>query len=118
MHINDQEEFDYLLEQIGNKSLSGIQFFLGARREESSREYYWADADNRLGGDAINSPQYWCSKTWLSGEPSFQDGNSVECYIDMFYVSGTGWVFNDVPDDILAIVPAYSGKIGYIVEYE
>jgi len=25
---------------------------------------------------------------------------------------------NDVPDDILSVVPSFSGKIGYICEYE
>lgn len=28
------------------------------------------------------------------------------------------WEWNDVPDDIIAVVPYYHGKIGYIVEYE
>ena len=29
-----------------------------------------------------------------------------------------GWYMNDVPDDILSVVPSFSGKIGYICEYE
>jgi len=27
-------------------------------------------------------------------------------------------VWNDVPNDIISVVPSYRGRVGYIVEYE
>ena len=49
----------------------------------------------------------------------FIDGEIQENCIDLFYYEEHGrWVLNDVPNDILAVVPYFSGKIGYIVEYE
>ena len=39
--------------------------------------------------------------------------------MDMFYVSKLEkWVWNDAPNDILSVAAGYSGKIGYICEYE
>lgn len=34
------------------------------------------------------------------------------------YSKGNEWIWNDVLNDIISIVPYFSGKIGYIVEYE
>ena len=35
-----------------------------------------------------------------------------------FFKDENRWVWNDVPNDTIAVVPSYSGKVGYIVEYE
>ena len=55
----------------------------------------------------------------MEGEPSFSGEGVEENCVDFYYYSKEErWAWNDVPDDIIAIVPYYSGNIGYIVEYE
>ena len=42
-----------------------------------------------------------------------------ETCLDIYYYSKEKrWVWNDVPNDILDVVPSYAGTLGYIVEYE
>ena len=82
-------------------------------------EYYWADNDNKLFGEALNSGASWTAHTtscWFAGEPSFYGDGVEEHVLDLLSNDG-GWYMNDVPDDILCVVPSFSGKIGYICEY-
>lgn len=117
--INSQEEWDYIVSELNRQNLTKIQFRIGGRRDLDSREYYWADEENQLYGEQINTPSYWCSSVWLEGEPSFQDGTVQEEYLDICFISSENrWVLNDVPDDILSSVSYYKGRIGYIIEYE
>ena len=119
VRINSEEEYQYILKQLDAGSYQKIQFFIGGRRDWGSSEHYWADEDDELYGDQINTSSYWCSSEWLSGEPSFRDGANEEEYLDLLYYKNEGrWTWNDAPNDILAVVPSFSGRIGYICEYE
>lgn len=119
VRINSQDEFDFLIGEITKLGYEKIQFRIGGHRDSGSTEYYWVDEDGSLYGDMVNSSDYWCHELWMANEPSYRDGNTEEDCLDMFYFSSESrWVWNDVPDDIIAVVPYYSGKIGYIVEYE
>lgn len=120
-HLNSEEEYNYVLGQIHEKGLDDIHFYLGARRDSEPGDYFWADEDNELYGKPLNSSAAWCSEKWLNGEPSYEDpGLGIdEAYLNMFYMSTLGrFVWGDGPDDIPSAVPAFSGKVGYIVEYE
>ncbi len=119
VHIDSREEFNYLTNEISQKGLNNIRFMLGGRRPTESTSYFWVDGSNNTYGAAINSPEYWAYSAWMQGEPSLADGDILETCMCMFYSSDYGsWVLNDVPEDILAVVPDFSGTIGYIVEYE
>ena len=121
-HINSQEEFDYIINEITALEYGNIMFRIGGRRNMRDTEYYWVNERNRIYGELINGPEYWNNSLWMENEPSYQDGEDgeiAENCLDIFYYSGEErWVWNDIPDDILKVVPYYSGKIGYIVEYE
>lgn len=119
VRINSYEEYDYILSQIERFGHKDIQFRIGARRDDNGNNYYWVDANNNLYGEVINSNEYWASSIWMQGEPSFVDGEIKENCLDIYYYTKEArWVLNDVPDDIIEVVPYYSGKVGYIVEYE
>lgn len=119
VRINSQVEFEHIVSEIKDKQMQNIQFRIGGRRENNSQDYYWVDESNQLYGEKINSDSYWCKNLWMSGEPSFSDKDIQETCLDMFYYkSAETWVWNDVPDDIMSTAPEFSGKIGYICEYE
>lgn len=119
--INSQEEMEYIIAQMFDEGLDGTNFFLGGRRDEDSRDYYWVDEDNQCYGEKLNDIGYSCYDYWMIGEPSFEDLNMdiQECYMNLFYYEEEGrTVINDVPNDVISIVPSYSGHVGFICEYE
>ena len=119
VNIDSNEEYQHILQEINDAGASGTIFRIGGRRDPNSATYYWVDRNNNFTGEALNSPSYWAYSQWMIGEPSFQDGDIQECYMDMYYYQKEGrWVWNDVPDDIIPIVPSYSGRLGYIIEFE
>ena len=75
--------------------------------------------DGTLGQEVLNSDAY--PGVWMTGEPSFRDDSisQDEFYLNLFYYSKENrWVWNDVPNDIIAVVDSYKGSVGYICEYD
>ena len=119
VHINSMEEYNWILSEIRQKGMENIKFMIGGRRDDNSSDYHWVDENNNLYGDILNSPAYWAHSEWLQGEPSLKDGDIIESYMNIFfYADEDRWVWNDVPNDIIAVAPYYKGTIGYIVEFE
>lgn len=110
--INSQEEYNYMIQEIEANQLEKIMFFLGATRVDGE-EYYWVGAGGELIEGALNS-----AEQWMQNEPSFRDGDTEENVMAMFrYEEESRWVWNDIPENILQDFSYYSGKIGYICEY-
>ena len=116
VHINTKEEYDYIVDFIKKAGYEDRIFWIGAKRQESPAVYKWVDQDGNLVGDNLNNLEYW-----LEGEPSFYDDSTstFETCVEMFYSKkNKKWVFNDVQNDVLELLPSYSGKMGYIIEID
>lgn len=119
--FESQEEFDYVSSFLSNNNMQDNIFFIGGRRNLDSHDYYWIDQNNNLTGNVLNTLDAWNSGDWLLGEPSFKDSSSEieEHVLSIFYHTGLShWVWNDVANDLVSETPSYSGKMGYICEYE
>ena len=122
VRINSYEEYQYLLKLISTYGCNSIHFYIGGCKEPDGKGYYWVDENGDTYGERLNgNPDVWCNGEWMAGEPSYEDPNLKieEPYMNIFYYSGEGrWVWNDGPENIPAAVSAFSGKVGYIIEYE
>lgn len=121
VRINSDEEYQAILNQIAQEKKDNIKFWLGAKRASlDSKEYRWVYEDGSFGEEVINGNAKYASY-WLDKEPSFYDESVKmdETCLNMFYLErANGWIWNDVPEDILSAVSTYKGTIGYICEYE
>lgn len=121
VRINSEEEYQAILQQIREEDKNNIKFWLGGMRTSAdSYEYRWVYEDGTYGDEILNQDDKYLSY-WLSGEPSYQGETpeDQEMYLNMFYRGKEErWVWNDVPNDIIAVVNSYSGTVGYICEYE
>lgn len=121
VRINSEEEYQAILQQISEEDKTNIKFWLGGMRASAdSYEYRWVYEDGTYGDEILNQDDKYLSY-WLSGEPSYQGETpeDQEMYLNMFYRGKEErWVWNDVPNDIIAVVNSYSGTVGYICEYE
>ena len=118
-HINSEEEYQRILDEIEENNYIDIQFKIGGRRNNDSLDYRWINDSNTTYGEKLNTKEYWAHDEWQNGEPSFYDGDIVENCLEIYYSEKENrFVWNDIPDDVIGIVPYFSGKLGYIVEYE
>lgn len=117
--IETSEEYEYLLQFIEEDGMGDKIFFIGARREMDGNNYCWVDDENELTGKPLNDGSSPLYSRWMAGEPSYMDQELVEdCVVMSYYKGESRWVINDVPNAILDAVKSYSGRIGYICEYE
>lgn len=117
VNLDTAEEYDTVKELIIASDLQNVKFWIGGMRKSNSYDYHWVDADGVLGTEILNSGDY--STQWMVNEPSYQDGATIETYMNLFfYKKENRWVWNDVPDDIIAVVSTYSGSVGYICEFD
>ncbi len=119
LHINSQEEFDVVVKLLNEKGYTGI-VYLGGMRQLNSKDYYWVDNAFAPTSDEILNREDM-RKYWLSGEPSYADvGDNYsvdEQYMSMLKRKDSGWVWNDIPDDVLSLAPNYyKGRLAYICE--
>lgn len=116
-----QEEMDYVIQRINEAGQENAIFWIGMTRNGQSQDYQWIDANGNMYGDVATGESLNGNANWLPGEPTFYDEENQkdEYYVDMFYSkSNNRWIWNDVPNDLLELIPSYSGKVGYIIETE
>lgn len=119
VRINTNKEYEYIRKEISARAMTDMFFRIAGRRDAHSSDYYWVNQNNKLFGEKLNAADSWAIDEWKQGEPSFKDGNLEELYMNLFFFDGEKrFVWNDVPNDMLAAEPLYAGKLGYICEYE
>ena len=121
VHIDSENEYQGLIQALVRQGYDNNIFYIGGRRDGSSSSYYWIDKDGNAEGDALNAAGSPILNHWLAGEPTFFDKelNLNEDVMDLFYYKDKGdWVINDVPRDLVGAVSSYSGRVGYICEFD
>ena len=118
VHINSEEEYKAITNQIRLEGKEKNTFWLGARRINETDGYHWINADGSYSDEEIDS------KYWLPGEPSYvgtdENENVIEeAFVDMLYRSSEDcFYWNDVSENVLQQANYLKGKFGYICEYE
>ncbi|WP_251499730.1 C-type lectin domain-containing protein [Otoolea muris] len=119
VHFDTPEEYEQIKELLSQEGAEKLKLWIGGKRLPGEYEYHWVNSDGSFDASVLNSGPYeWA---WMKDEPSFRDAgiNLDECYMNIFYYkSENRWVWNDVPNDIIAAVSSYKGQVGYICEYE
>ena len=114
--IDSAEENDAVISALREAQFYGT-VYLGGMRDADSQDYHWIDEDKQMLDEVLNGDEY--QSFWLRGEPSRTDGaGREERYMAILYRKESGWVWNDVCENIVALSPGYySGKVAYICEY-
>lgn len=114
--VDSAEENDAVISALRQADFHGT-VYLGGMRNADSKEYHWVDEDKQMLEEVINGDGY--KNFWFRGEPSYTDGaGREERYMTILYNKESGWVWNDVCENIVALSPGYySGRVAYICEY-
>ena len=110
--IDDEEELAYVKSLLDSDMAK--HYFIGATRENDSKNYYFFDENGKFYGTPLNNPDSCVYDEWMDKEPSYKDKKIIENRVDFLYYQDK-WMINDIPDDILSI---YAGRVAYIIEYE
>ncbi|MBR2490465.1 MAG: protein kinase [Ruminiclostridium sp.] len=115
--IDSKRELDYLVEELNSQGYQNAIFFLGGKRAEDASDYFWLNEFQLPEGEALNSRDGWIADLWFSGEPSMEYNGEQETCLTLEYLDGR-WGMNDVPWNLSERSDQFSGRIGFIVEYE
>ncbi len=113
--FESQEEYRFVLELIGEKGKTeNVYYSLGGRRDAKGKDYFWADADNKLYGKALNGSGAWCAGCWEPGEPNLEWNGRQEDTVMMYYSAAEArWAWYDGSGTYRNPKRTY----GYIIEY-
>lgn len=117
--LDTDDEIRTVLKLISKSGNEDGRFYIGAAR--SDFDYYWVDGEGYFYGTALNHKESPAFSYWMKGEPSYEDAglNLSEYYVDLLYFKDESrWVINDIPDDLISAVPSWTGRIGYICEFD
>lgn len=119
VRINSIEEWDYIVSQIEDLGYHQDVFYIGGKRDDTSNEYHWVANDGSLYDTTLNLNSAWCHELWMANEPSFNDtdGTIENCMMTFYREKDQRFVWNDSTAYVNEL-GVYTGKLGYIVEYE
>ena len=115
LRIDNPQELSQVLELIESLGYQKFYFFLNARREPGSSDYYWINDNLETMGSPLNDARHWACGLWFEGEPSLECDGRQEYYLEMHYDSLSGWGWNDVVSDPGQEVGV---PVAFIVEYD
>lgn len=115
--IDSKRELNHLTDELNVRGYQDILFYLGGKRAENERDFFWLNGLQLPDGEALNGRDGWMADLWFPGEPSMEYDGVQETCLTLEYIDGR-WGMNDVPADLLAQSDQFSGRIGFIVEYE
>lgn len=88
-------------------------FFVGGMYCSNTSDYRWVTDDSN---ETIDS------NLWRTGEPTYtgatEDGRTVDENYTCFLKIDGNYYLMDVPSDIIDAAPSYSGKVGFICEFD
>ncbi len=114
--FESMEEYRFVLGLIAKEGrVENMYYSLGGRRDPYDDIYYWADADNKLYGKALNGKGAWCNECWGPGEPNFIYEERQETVVVLYYNNAEArWAWYDGSADYRNPKKTY----GYIIEYQ
>lgn len=126
--ITSWEELERIQEQIIQEKKTDTSFWIGAMCGRERGNYGFRCLEPEMEYDMLSFYNalwrgFWWEKR-PDDEPSYKGfteaGEEVaEGFVMMCYSNDDGrYYYWDMPDDILAARPSFSGKIGYICEYD
>ncbi len=122
--LTSREEFERVQAQNLAEEQTAVMFFVGACRGEKSGFSWLESGTEQEIYEMLSLYKALFRGFWLEGEPGYtgltEDGEEVrEDCVAVIYRSSDGRCYlNDMPDDILSAFPSYTGKTGYICEYD
>ena len=115
VHIDSQEEWDHIIQEIESLGYQDKYFFIGGRRNLNGTSYHWVEQNGVLSEVPLNDEQFWGNELWFDGEPSIEYNGDEEFFMEMNRDLSGVWGLNDVKQNMLYYQP---NKIAYIVEYD
>ena len=116
VRFDSLREFNYIATQLSKNEYQNTVFVIGARRAESSKDYYFVDFNDKPVGGKINDSS-WFSSCWAAGEPTYEWDGVQEWILAMAYDSShSTWKINDIVDNLS--YPSDPNCHGFIIEYD
>ena len=116
VRFDSLREFNYIATQLSKNEYQNTVFVIGARRAESSKDYYFVDFNDKPIGGKINDSS-WFSSCWAAGEPTYEWDGVQEWILAMAYDSShSTWKINDIVDNLS--YPSDPNCHGFIIEYD
>ena len=116
VRFDSLREFNYIATQLSKNEYQNTVFVIGARRAESSKDYYFVDFNDKPVGGKINDSS-WFSSCWAAGEPTYEWDGMQEWILAMEYDSShSTWKINDIVDNLG--YPSDPNCHGFIIEYD